>query len=153
MAKRELPGHIAAALAAAGGPADSAGVPWAGRSLEGEGNPLHQFDKDDGQPDAGYTGCRPGPRGRDRARKPEWLSRWPRRGSTWRSSQRSGEEADSEHGLTADKEADLALVTLTAPDGRKALPVFSSVDALSRWHPGGPSGGRLCSAGGAVRSL
>ncbi|MER2138163.1 MAG: SseB family protein, partial [Arthrobacter sp.] len=46
-----------------------------------------------------------------------------------------GEEAESEHGLTADKEADLALVTLTAPDGRKALPVFSSVEALSHWHP------------------
>ncbi|WP_051127974.1 SseB family protein, partial [Solibacillus isronensis] len=39
-----------------------------------------------------------------------------------------------EHGFTEDKEADMALVTLTAPDGRTALPVFSSVENLQRWH-------------------
>ena len=134
MAKRELPGHIAAALAAAGGPADSAGVPWAGRSLEGEGNPLHQFDKDDGQPDAGYTSA-----------VQALVAGTGTEAGVIRSLATArvyvaivatlGEETASEHGLTADKEADLALVTLTAPDGRKALPVFSSVDALSRWHP------------------
>ena len=39
------------------------------------------------------------------------------------------------HGLVSDKEADMALVTLKAPDGRRTLPVFSSADALGRWHP------------------
>ena len=29
----------------------------------------------------------------------------------------------------------MALVSLQAPDGRKALPVFTSVDALTQWHP------------------
>jgi hypothetical protein len=36
------------------------------------------------------------------------------------------------HGRS-DKQADMALVTLTSPDGRRALPVFSSVQALARW--------------------
>lgn len=134
MAKRELPGHIAAALAGAGGPTDSAGVPWEGRSLEGEGNPLHQFDKDDGQADAGYA-----------AAVQALVTGTGTEAGVVESLATArvyvaivatlGEEATSDHGLTADKEADLALVTLTAPDGRKALPVFSSVDALAHWHP------------------
>ncbi len=36
-------------------------------------------------------------------------------------------------GLRSDKSADMALVTLTAPDGRQALPVFSSTAALAAW--------------------
>lgn len=36
-------------------------------------------------------------------------------------------------GLASDKSADMALVTLTAPDGRQALPVFSSAEALAGW--------------------
>ncbi|MFP5345533.1 MAG: SseB family protein [Actinomycetes bacterium] len=47
--------------------------------------------------------------------------------------------------LTGDKAADMALVTLTAPDGRRALPVFSSVPALAAWDESArpvPVGGR-----------
>lgn len=36
-------------------------------------------------------------------------------------------------GLATDKSADMALVTLTAPDGRQALPVFSSTASLQAW--------------------
>jgi SseB protein N-terminal domain len=36
------------------------------------------------------------------------------------------------HG-TSDKQADMALVTLTGPDGRRALPVFTSGETLARW--------------------
>jgi hypothetical protein len=39
------------------------------------------------------------------------------------------------HGFAEDKEADMALVTLNAPDGRKALPAFTSVARLEAWHP------------------
>ncbi|HEY8702240.1 MAG TPA: SseB family protein, partial [Arthrobacter sp.] len=53
-APRHLPGHIAAALAGAGGPADSAGRPWAGRSLAGDESKIHNFEDDDGTADAGY---------------------------------------------------------------------------------------------------
>jgi hypothetical protein len=40
-----------------------------------------------------------------------------------------------EHGLTADKSAELAIVTVAGPDGRNVMPVFSSVDAMQRWNP------------------
>ena len=53
-AARHLPGHIAAALAGAGGATDSAGQPWAGRSLTGDDAKIHNFEDDDGAADAGY---------------------------------------------------------------------------------------------------
>ena len=37
--------------------------------------------------------------------------------------------------VASDAGADTALVTLTAPDGQRALPVFSSVNALAAWDP------------------
>ncbi|MCQ1948060.1 MULTISPECIES: SseB family protein [unclassified Arthrobacter] len=134
MAARELPGHIAAALAGAGGPTDSAGRPWSGRDLAGEGNPLHNFDSDNGQTDAGYA-----------AALAKLIAGSGSEAEVVASLATArvfvpiiavlGEEAESDHGLTADKQADMALVTLNAPDGRKALPVFTSVDALEHWHP------------------
>jgi hypothetical protein len=42
-------------------------------------------------------------------------------------------EESSLTGLATDKSADMALVLLTAPDGRQALPVFSSTAALAAW--------------------
>ena len=53
--QRHLPGHIAAALAGAGGTGDSAGQPWAGRSLAGDDAKIHNFENDDGTADAGYV--------------------------------------------------------------------------------------------------
>lgn len=35
-----------------------------------------------------------------------------------------------------DTQVDLAAVTLLAPDGQRALPVFTGTDALSAWEPG-----------------
>lgn len=136
MTGKQLPAHIAAALA--GNTADSAGRPWADRDLSGSGNPLHTFDNDDGAADpeladavARLLGApgQPGPReravfaalGTARVFIPIIAQ--------------VAEVAESEQGLTVDKEADMALVTLTAPDGRKALPIFSSTAALGRWHP------------------
>ena len=48
-----------------------------------------------------------------------------------------GEGAAGPHGidLHGDKQADMALVTLKAPDGRTAMPVFTSAAALEAWHP------------------
>jgi hypothetical protein len=47
------------------------------------------------------------------------------------------EEATDEQGrnMTRDKNSDMALVTLVAPDGTRALPVFTSVEALVQWNP------------------
>ena len=134
MAERALPGHIAAALAGAGGPADSAGQSWSGRDLSGEGNPLHNFDADDGTADAGYLAAL--------AALEAGTGTEAQVVATLATARvfvpivaTLAEEAESDHGLAADKEADMALVTLTAPDGRKALPVFTSVPALQKWHP------------------
>lgn len=134
MAARELPGHIAAALAGAGGPTDSAGRPWSGRDLGGDGNPLHNFDNDDGRADAGYV-----------AAVAKLVAGTGSEAEVVASLATArvfvpivavlGEEAEGDHGLAADKQADMALVSLTAPDGRKALPVFTSVPALEHWHP------------------
>lgn len=133
-APRRLPGHIAAALAGAGGPADSAGRPWAGRSLAGDDAKIHNFEDDDGTADAGYIAAV------DRLRAGSGDE-----AAVVRSLATArvfipivaqlAEEAEGGHGLQADKQADMALVTLKAPDGRTALPAFTSAAALAAWHP------------------
>lgn len=135
MTGRQLPAHIAAALA--GNTADSAGRAWAGRDLSGPDNPLHTFDDDDGTADprlaAAVAGLlarsdRPGPGER------AVLSALGTARVFIPIIAQVSEASGAASGLTADKEADMALVTLTAPDGRTALPVFSSTQALERWH-------------------
>jgi len=103
---------------------DSAGVPWGGRQLTGTG-----FDDDSGAADAALL---------------EAVSR--------RHDERAlvaavaaarlivpvvaaPTEVDDSGELTVEKSTDMAVVTLTAPDGQRALPVFSSVDALTTWDP------------------
>ncbi|RKT33834.1 type III secretion system (T3SS) SseB-like protein [Microbacterium sp. AG1240] len=44
-----------------------------------------------------------------------------------------GDEGVGPHGLVVDKTQELSIVTVAAPDGRKVLPVFTSVDAMKRW--------------------
>jgi len=44
-----------------------------------------------------------------------------------------GDEGVGAHGLVVDKTQELSIVTVAAPDGRRVLPVFTSVAALSRW--------------------
>lgn len=131
---RPLPGHIAAALAGAGGAADSAGQPWAGRSLSGDDARIHNFEDDDGAADAGYLRALAALAAGDgdeaavvaalataRVFVPILAT--------------LAEEGEGAHGLHADKQADMALVTLKAPDGRTAMPVFTSAAALAAWHP------------------
>ncbi|WP_309080160.1 SseB family protein [Zhihengliuella sp.] len=133
-AQRHLPGHIAAALARAGERTDSAGQPWEGRDLSGEGNPLHNFDDDDGLTDAGYAAALAdlvAGRGSEEAVIASLATARvfvPVVASL-------AEGGIGEHGFAEDKEADMALVTIKAPDGRSALPVFTSVAALQAWHP------------------
>ncbi|WP_253905729.1 SseB family protein [Arthrobacter sp. H5] len=151
-----MPGHIRAALE--GNTADSAGRPWAGRDLAGGGNPLHNYDHDDGGASAVLTAAltalldgsgdeagviaalasvrvfvpvvaqlatpvdeAPGDADRHAAQPPDDPHG------------RVG-HPQAHDGVSGDKEADMALVTLKAPDGRTALPVFSSADQLERWH-------------------
>ena len=39
------------------------------------------------------------------------------------------------HGHEVDKSQELSIVTVEGPDGRRVLPVFGSVEAMSRWNP------------------
>ena len=133
-AGRPLPGHIAAALAGAGGPSDSAGRPWAGRSLAGEDAKIHNFEDDDGTADAGYLAAvaalRQGSGGEAGVVAALATAR-----VFIPIVAQLAEEAETDHGLHSDKQADMALVTLKAADGRTALPAFTSAAALSAWHP------------------
>ena len=47
----------------------------------------------------------------------------------------AGEHGVNEHGRRIDKTQELSLVTVSAPDGRLVLPVFTSTAAMSRWNP------------------
>ncbi|MFF0904261.1 UNVERIFIED_CONTAM: SseB family protein [Kocuria sp. CPCC 205316] len=133
MTGRPLPGHIAAQLAGAGGTEDTGGQPWAGRNL-GEGTShTHRFPDDDG------------------AAAPAVLQALQdlRAGTADEASvvaalagtrvfvpvvAEVSASTVTEAGLVADKEADMALVSLRAADGRQVLPVFTSTAALAGWH-------------------
>ncbi|PTT62757.1 SseB family protein [Arthrobacter sp. HMWF013] len=131
---RHLPGHIAAALAGAGGPTDSAGRPWEGRSLAGDDSKIHNFENDDGTADAGYLAAVAAlvQGSGDEAAVVASLA-------TSRVFipiiAQLGAEVAGVDGLTADKQADMALVMLKAADGRTAMPAFTSAQALASWHP------------------
>lgn len=45
-----------------------------------------------------------------------------------------GEAGTDANGMVVDKRQDLSIVTVAARDGRPALPVFTSVEAMSRWN-------------------
>lgn len=44
-------------------------------------------------------------------------------------------ETEVQDGLTVDKQTDMAAVTLVAPDGERALPVFTSLESIAAWDP------------------
>ncbi|HEV7185483.1 MAG: SseB family protein [Actinomycetales bacterium] len=109
--------------------ADSAGQPWAGRQFD-----ANTFGGDDGSapPEllAALAAFRAGETG------PETVV------DAVRSARllipllaQLGESGTNEHGHTIDKTQELAIVTVGGPDGRKVLPVFSSVTAMHAWNP------------------
>jgi hypothetical protein len=137
--RRELPGHIAAALAGAGGATDSAGMPWAGRDLSGDAAKIHNFEDDDGSADAGYLAAvgtlREGRGGEADVVRALATARVFVPVLATLAEEADGVAGADGHALHADKQADMALVNLKAPDGRTAMPVFSSAAALESWHP------------------
>ena len=132
--QRALPEHIAAQLRSAGRQTDTGGQPWKGRNL-GEGtSQTHQYYGDDGltNPDLARVLTSFEADEVDEAAVVEALSEV----RIFAPIVAQLSQAHITHdGLVSDKEADMALVSLQAPDGRKALPVFTSVDALTQWHP------------------
>ncbi|MGB3256796.1 MAG: SseB family protein [Ornithinimicrobium sp.] len=108
---------------------DTAGVPWQGRELTSTG-----FDADDGAADVSLLGAL----GAATASHPPHAESEPESPMV------------DEVGLLAavsaarliipivavpgaDAASDMAAVTLSAPDGRKALPAFTSIDQLAAW--------------------
>jgi hypothetical protein len=134
-APRHLPGHIAAALAGAGGPTDSAGQPWQGRSLAGDDGKIHNFEDDDGTADAGYLTAVAALRNGSGDEAAVIASLATARVFIPIIAQLA-EESEGSDGLVSDKQADMALVMLKAADGRTAMPAFTSAESLASWHPG-----------------
>lgn len=102
------------------GPTDSAGLPWQGRQLATGG-----LSDDDGSADplllrALTTGA-----------ETDVLERLASARLLVPVTAVAGETTQTPEGLTSDTEADMAVVLLEHPDGRTALPVFSSMAALA----------------------
>jgi len=108
---------------------DSAGVPWAGRSFQennyrgdsGEADPelaqsIEEFQKQQESMNQVLSAF-----GAARVLIPLVAT--------------LGEEGLGSSGLKTDKSAELAIVTVLAPDGQVALPVFSSVLKMQNWNP------------------
>ncbi|HEY4534522.1 MAG TPA: SseB family protein [Enteractinococcus sp.] len=153
--KPQLPGHIQAAidrnlarqnLDAFGRPADSAGTAWQGRDLTGPGidgssNPLHAFDTDNGLEDEAWTKVSQDLIAGHADEKDVFNVLQDIRvfaAVIPTVAESTVETRVDQHGhefsVAADKEADVALVSLTAADGRGALPVFTSIPKLTAWH-------------------
>jgi hypothetical protein len=113
--------------------ADSAGVPWAGRTLAGQ-----PFAGDDGTTDAELRTALAGWQAAETTAALIAVVR------AWAPTRVLvpivavlGEDDDlsaaADHGQ-GDKSADMALVTITGRDGRRILPTFSSTAALASWN-------------------
>lgn len=110
----------------AGGSADSAGQPWSGRSL-----PPGEFGADDGSADPALAAALTAVEaGRGAAADVVAALGHARVVVAVVAVLGEGEEQTATQG---DKTADMALVTLTGPDGRRGLPVFSSTATLAAW--------------------
>lgn len=128
----------------AGGPADSAGFPWEGRTFEHHGT---DFADDDGEtPDELRTAVSAvrevaGAVARGDA-DPDALAEANADAILALSRVRvlipllaeAGDTGITPDGRTVEKSQELSIVTIAAPDGRRVMPVFSSVTAMRAWH-------------------
>jgi hypothetical protein len=106
------------------GAKDSAAMPWAGRELSTSG-----FETDTGAADSALVAAlaRPGDdlglmRALEAARLIVPVVAEP-------------VEVDSSARLAVETQVDMAAVTLVAPDGQRALPVFTGTETLASWDP------------------
>jgi hypothetical protein len=107
--------------------ADSAGVPWAGRSFEPNANAA-----DDGSAPHAFseaiTRFRAG-----EARVDEVIDALRHERLLMPLVAELGDSGVGAHGQLVDKSQELSIVTVAAPDGRTVLPAFSDVAAMARW--------------------
>ncbi|WP_353510448.1 SseB family protein [Intrasporangium sp.] len=113
-----------------GRPSDSVGQAWAGKTI-----PTPGFSDDRGEADPGLidallaSGAEPTPEAETELMTRVAAARWLVPVVAVPS------EVEEHGGLVTDTRSDMAAVTLTAPDGRRALPMFSSLQTLAAWDP------------------
>lgn len=109
--------------------ADSAGVPWEGRSFQP--NP---HTADDGSADAALWAALTA-RGTDERDHVAIVDALREARVLIPLVAEKGDHGIGAHGLEVDKTQELSIVTVAAPDGRTVLPVFSCVDSMRAWDP------------------
>jgi SseB protein N-terminal domain len=118
---------------------DSAGTPWSGRYLFET-----EFDADQGGADPELAEAlaeaheRPSAEADARLARAAATARWLVPVVAFRGDDDEGEEPHTGEPHTSDPHpgeprTDMAVLTLVAPDGRRALPLFTSVEALAAW--------------------
>ena len=106
-----------------GGPRDSSGQPWRARELSPSG-----FETDTGEADPGLLATLAEKESGDIA-----LMRAVEAARLLVPVVADATEVDTSGGGSVEKAVDMAAVTLRAPDGTRALPVFSGSEALAAW--------------------
>ena len=101
---------------------DSGGIPWSGRELTSTG-----FDGDMGDADPNLLAALDDPQDETALMHAVAVAR------LLVPIVAAAAELDDSGELMVEKSTDMAVVTLISPDGQRALPVFSSVAALSAW--------------------
>lgn len=109
--------------------ADSAGVPWEGRSFEP--NP---HAGDDGSADPALLAALEA-FGRGDGDASDIVAAYRNARLLIPLVAEAGDLGVTPSGHTVDKTQELSIVTVAAPDGRRVLPVFTSVAALAAWDP------------------
>ncbi|MCT9001891.1 SseB family protein [Microbacterium memoriense] len=108
---------------------DSAGVPWEGRSFDA--NP---HAGDDGSADQALQSALTAFR-RGAGSASAIVAAYAHARLLIPLVAEKGDEGRGPTGLRVDKTQELSIVTVAAPDGRRVLPVFTSVAAMSAWDP------------------
>lgn len=121
----------------AGGDADSAGFPWAGRTFDHHGT---AFADDDGTApkdllDAIATLRAATDAAAIAAAHSDVIVALSRHRVLVPLLAEAGDTGLSPEGKTVEKSQELSIVTVEAPDGRAVMPVFSSVESMQRWNP------------------
>lgn len=111
---------------------DTAGVAWAGRTLTGTG-----FEDDRGAADEALRDALADPdqEGQLVAAVSQARLLVPVVAVPGEAEERDGHPTQGDGGLGSQVDSAMAVVTLTAPDGTRALPAFTSLERLRSWDP------------------
>ncbi|WP_087484301.1 SseB family protein [Brachybacterium massiliense] len=108
---------------------DTAGVSWEGRDY-----PVSPFPGDDGSVPAELAAALRAHRAGEDADREQLVAALAQARVLVPIMAVATETGTTAHGLTGDNGADMAMVSITAPDGTTVLPLFTSVASLSAWR-------------------